>query len=659
MMNAICLVLAAALTGVKVPEKCLPANDGSFRIGCNYWASHAGMMMWSRWDAARVERDLGALADNGITVLRVFPLWPDFQPITIRRGGGGKFVEWAQNDGPFSNPEGVDEEMLSRFRFLCDAAEKRGQKLVVGLITGWMSGRSFVPPAFDGRNVLVDPDARMWEVRFVRKFVRELKGHPAIAAWDLGNECNCLGEASAGESWNWLNEIASAIRLEDMSRPVVSGMHSLKSDRNAPWNMRMQGELMDVLTTHPYPLWTPDMNHEPFNSLRNGLHATAESLLYAGVSGRPCIVEEAGDMGRNVCSEARAAANVRVALCSSWAHGLGAYVWWCAFDQGHLGFPPYTWTAVECDLGLFDKDFRAKPALVEMKRFSDFLKEFPHASLPPRRVDAVCLVSEREHFPAASLGAFYLAKQAGFDMSFAGAEGAIPEARFYILPSGRGYNPYSGEAYANVLAKVRMGATLLVTKGNETAMPFVRETTGNEIDYVTKDPLSTTMTLKAFPGKTIAVRAATTSRILSHESEVVGTDAEGNPMMTVVEYGKGRVVFVNFAAESDAFLKGGAYSGKNLNPMYLVYREAARIAGVERVVEKPADVPNVGITEHRLDDGRTLAVAVNHDPSPAEVELSIKGRIARVWGGGAADGSRLSLGANDYCVLEVLSPHGR
>ena len=161
------------------------------------------------------------------------------------------------------------------------------------------------------------------------------------------------------------------------------------------------------------------------------------------------------------------------------------------------------------------------------------------------------------------------------------------------------------------------------------------------------------MTLKAFPGKTISVRASTTCCILSRESDVIGRDADGNPMMTVMEYGKGRVVYVNFAPESDAFLKGGAYFGKDLNPLYLIYREAARIAGVERVVCKPADVANVGFTEHRLDGGRMLAVAVNYDPSPAVVELSVKGRISRVWGDGTLDGNRLALGANGFCVLEI------
>ena len=78
-------------------------SDGEFRIGCNYWASHAGMKMWSRWDAAQVEKDLDALADNGISVLRIFPLWPDFQPLTARYEWAGTFREWAQNDGPLNS----------------------------------------------------------------------------------------------------------------------------------------------------------------------------------------------------------------------------------------------------------------------------------------------------------------------------------------------------------------------------------------------------------------------------------------------------------------------------------------------------------------------------------------------------------------------------
>lgn len=631
-------------------------SDGGFRIGCNYWASHAGMKMWSRWDAAQVEKDLDALADNGITVLRVFPLWPDFQPLTAQYEWAGTFREWAQNDGPLKNPACVDEEMMRRFRDFCGMAERRNMKLVVGLLTGWMSGRLFAPPALERLNLVTDPSARMWEVRFVRHFVRETKDCAAIAAWDLGNECNCLSKTdSRSEAWSWLYEISSAIRLEDSSRPVVGGMHSLESSPDATWNLRDQGELVDVLTTHPYPLWTPDMNHEPFNSLRNGLHAAAESLFYAGVSGRPCFPEEAGDMGRNVCSETRAAGNVRNALFTSWVNGLGAFVWWCAFDQGHLDFPPYTWTAVECDLGLFGKDYRVKPVLKEMRDFSKFLKEFPYAKLPKRQIDAVCLVSERGAAFPQSFGAFALSRQAGFDIAFAGAEGELPESGFYILPSGEGYDAYSVVAWRRVLSKVKGGATLLVTKGDRMALADFREATGNELDYSAKDtPSEVELALAAFPGRTIRTRRSSTVRILPKESKVLGSSMNGDAMVTVANFGKGRVVFVNAAIERESFRSAGAYFGGGLNPLYLVYREAARIAGVKRVVEKGESCPNVGLTEHKLSNGNTIIVAVNYNPHEVVCPIKLSGKLGRVWHGDVYPDS-IRLGSNDVAVFEAVA----
>lgn len=625
---------------------------GGFGIGCNYWASHAGMLMWRRWDAAQVSKDLDALAANGLSLLRVFPLWPDFQPLTAQYGGGGAFRAWAQNDGPLQNPECVDMEMMARFRQFCGLAEARGLALVVGLLTGWMSGRLFAPPALERLNLLTDPAARMWEVRFVRRFVRETKGQRAIAAWDVGNECNCLASASRAQAWAWLYEITAAIRLEDASRPVAGGMHGMGTHRGAAWNLRDQGELVDVLTTHPYPLWTPHMNHEPFDSLRNGIHAAAQSLLYAGVSGRPCFPEEAGDMGRNVCSEERAARNARSAIFTAWACGCGAFLWWCAFDQGHLDFPPYAWTSLECELGLLGRDFRAKPVLAEMRAFAEFLDSLPFPALPPRRIDAVCLASENEDAEAASLSAFALARQAGFDISFAGAEGTLPESDFYIMPSGEECDTYSLAAWRRVLAKVEKGATLLLSKGGMMALADFRRATGNEIDFSEKDtPSDVEFELASHPGRKIRVRSSSTVRVVPRESRVLGADADGSAMATVSDYGKGKVVFVNGPIERDGFLRGGAYSCENPNPLYLVYREAASIAGVKRIVEK-ADCPCVGITEHPAEDGSVIVVAVNHEPSPVECAVNADGAIGRVWRGEVC-GGKIILPASGAAVFEI------
>ena len=42
-----------------------------FMLGCNYWASHAGIDMWKNWDEDVVRRDLKLLSENGINILDI------------------------------------------------------------------------------------------------------------------------------------------------------------------------------------------------------------------------------------------------------------------------------------------------------------------------------------------------------------------------------------------------------------------------------------------------------------------------------------------------------------------------------------------------------------------------------------------------------------
>ena len=625
-------------------------RDGEFLVGCNYWASHAGMYMWRDWSAETVRADVTRLAEHGVGILRVFPLWCDFQPLTRVLGGRGRDAGILQANAPLKNPEGVDEEMLKRFRFLCDESHKHGIRLVVGLVTGWMSGRCFVPPALEGRDFITDPESVTWEVRFVRKFVRELKDHPAIAGWDLGNECNCMGAANPHQSWLWMNAIAGVIRAEDPSRPVVSGMHGCSTDACAPWNLAIQGELTDELTTHPYPLFVQGCAVDPFDSLRSEAHPTAESLLYAGFSGRHCFVEEAGDLGRCTCAPERAAANFRAAVFTAWANGLSAYVWWCAFDQVDLGFPPYTTCAIERELGLFTKRMEPKPVLKEMSSLRKFLDSLPAEirALPPRRVDATVLVSERESAWEAAFGAYLLARQAGFDVTFARAEKLpLPESRFYILPSGTGCDPYSVTAWNAVMKKAEEGATVLVSKGFDTRYSEMAENLGVEVDIFRKTGRSGAF---ALAGGTIAWSDDTTTRIRAAGAKVLAADGDGSPLMTVFPRGKGRTIFVNFPIEIGSVRRSDCFCGTSPNPQYLVYRVAAELAGVKRRVT--VERPQVGLTEHALPDGRTVIVAVNYESSPVDCGMATDGRLMKVHRGEVAS-DRLRLGANEVAVFEI------
>ena len=115
----------------------------TFCTGDNYWASHAGTRMWADWDDAVVEQDFKKLHDAKLTVLRIFPLWSDFQPIVQHRGGAGNPREIRLREEPLPNTEagraGIDAVMVERFERFCDLAAKYELKLIVGLLTGWMS----------------------------------------------------------------------------------------------------------------------------------------------------------------------------------------------------------------------------------------------------------------------------------------------------------------------------------------------------------------------------------------------------------------------------------------------------------------------------------------------------------------------------------------
>ena len=225
-------VSIAAAPSAEKPQTADIFTDGGFFIGCNYWAKNAGMYMWSQWDRDVVEKELAALAANGVTVMRVFPLWSDFQPLTGDCNARGTYRSFRFRDNrPLPNWAGVDPEMMRRFRTFCDIAQKNEIRLIVGIVTGWMSGRQFVPEVFEEKNVLTDPLAIMWQTRFVKHFVGEMRDHPAIAAWDYGNECNCMGAWPAGQAgfYNWMDHIGMAIRSQDPTRPIVSWKNLLST----------------------------------------------------------------------------------------------------------------------------------------------------------------------------------------------------------------------------------------------------------------------------------------------------------------------------------------------------------------------------------------------------------------------------------------------
>ncbi len=596
-------------------------ESGKFFTGCNYWASHAGTNMWHDWSEETVESDLKRLSEANIKVMRMFPLWSDFQPLRMHYQGGGNPMELRLREDPLPHtPEGragLDPVMLDRFETFLDLAKKYGIKLIVGLITGWMSGRMFMPEAFAGRGLLTDPMVITWQTKFVRYMVKRFKDHPAISAWDLGNECNCMQGGISRDSANvWASHIAGAIKLEDTTHPVVSGMHSILP--NGTWTPEDQAECLDILCTHPYPIFTPHCDTDPINEMKTVLHSTAETVMYESIGNIPAFIEEAGTLGPMIAEERIAGDYVRAAMFSAWAHDLRGFVWWCANEQSALRHTPYDWNSVERELGLFRIDGSKKPVLEEMTAFTNFVDSFEFETLPKRLTDAVCILSEGQDVWAAAYGSFILAKQAGLDITFAWQNDLIPEAPAYIIPSVGGDRGPRLHVMLDLIERVKKGAKLYLSINDALLSPFA-PLTGVKVSTRSRRVREDVVN---FAGNDFHFWTNFKLKLESIGAEVIAADSNGQPAFTKYKLGDGEVYFSAFPIEIDASCKNGVISGDNAVPYYSFYK-ALGFRNPEKIASSSS--PYIGITEHKFSDrnGRLLLI-LNHTPEArsANIELS-------------------------------------
>jgi hypothetical protein len=605
-------------------------SPGTFAVGCNYWASHAGTNMWSDWNAQVVEDNFKQLSENGLQMLRIFPLWPDFQPIRQMYTGAGQPMEIRIGEAPLPDDEfgraGIDPVMMERFHVFADLAEKYHLKLVVGLLTGWMSGRLFVPPALEKLNVLADPVALMWEVKFVRCFVRCFKDHPAVFAWDLGNECNCMGPVTDhATAYTWVANITGAIAREDPHHPIVSGMHSLdEPSKKSAWRTQDQHELLDILTTHPYPIFTPHCDQEPINTMRPLLHSTAQTRWYGDVGQMAAFCEETGSLGPMIASESVAADFLRTALLSLWAHDCRGLLWWCAYDQKHLTHAPYDWHGWERELGLFrvgpDGQNPPKPNAAVMREFRAFVDGLPFPALPARVVDAVCILTEDQEQWAAAYSSFILAKQAGLEIEFQYADQPLREARAYFVPSASGGGSMQRHVWMELMEKVHAGAVLYLSSKDAVISPF-NEVFGLEVNGRQRRSAPAEFRLSEDGAPVLSVPAPIRLNLNLKGAQALAQEADGSPVFTRGRYGQGWAYFLGAPLETALAEVPGAFDDPQGQPYWKIYSLVAQSLPETHVVKK--DQPRVGVTEHPLDNNQRVVVAVNYHPQPANVALSL------------------------------------
>ena len=585
-----------------------------FIIGCNYWASNAGTEMWREWDEAAVREDLRVLSENGVEYMRVFPNWRDFQPVIPVYGYKMELIKYClEGDRKPENPEYLDEVMLSRFRKFCDICEEFDVKLIVGILTGWMSGRAFVPAALFGKDLYTDPTALLFEQRFIRGIVTRLCDHKAIFAWDLGNECNCLGKLSSTDAAvNWSLMVSNAIKACDNTRPIVSGMHFLSAgDERGRWTIAGQAEACDILTTHQYPYWGEFTNIDKIGSYRTAIQATCENKLYIDIGKKPCLAEEIGTMGPMLCDEARAADFMRLNLISNYVNGASGVMWWCANEQTNLMTDPYTRQMVELELGMRREDGSAKPVLTEVGKISKVIKSLG-GSLPSANEDAVCILTHDQKQWGVAYMTYGLAKKAGMNIGYAWCDDKLPNSQVYLMPSINGCYVMPRENYLELIRRVENGATLYISNDNGILAQF-EQLTGLR---VTDACLENEKGMLTLDGKSFCFERTRRYETVSVGANDLATDNRGLPIISEYKKGKGRVIYANFPLEANLIMRSDAFSSDE----HLIYRSI--FSDLIEKHEVRSDAP-IGITLHEGEDGKIICAAVNYTYEPITPSFKI------------------------------------
>lgn len=258
-------------------------------IGLNYWPIDSGTTWWHRFDEAVLKEDFSQIKEAGFEVVRIFLLWEDFQPL----------------------PRKVSNRTIDHLVSAMEMAYKKGLKILPTFFTGHMSGINFLPPWMldfgeahgrfpvfsEGRkrkdkiqNFYKDKELRGAQKFLIREVSNALKGHPALWAWDLGNEpSNLILPDSKEEVLRWLEEMVYELKKVDESVPLTLGLHQEDLEEDRKMGPEEVGRFCDFLSIHTYSIYASWADH-----LQDETVVPFLGMLTQWLGSKEVLIEEVG-----------------------------------------------------------------------------------------------------------------------------------------------------------------------------------------------------------------------------------------------------------------------------------------------------------------------------------------------------------------------------
>ncbi len=622
-----------------------------FFIGINYWASKNATRMWRDYDPEVIENDMRLLQQAGVTVLRVFPLWEDFQPLTAFPTSNGVIYDYGMKGEPRpdtpAGKAGVDEVMCGRFESFCQIADKYGMTLIVGLLTGHMSFANFIPPALVNLNLVSNATAVRWEIKYLTYIVNRFKNIDNIVAWDLGNEIEALrNNNTRDEFYVWCVTLANTIRSCDRSRPLVSGIGRFEVEKDYP-NLFDLADACDINTVHLYNIF--HSAGDPVNTMVPVLDNVFKCQLSEDVGKMPTFLQEFGATGYTSCSKKTEMEFYRATVLSILSHGYKGTMYWCAFDQGHLTIPPYNWNNIGSDYGFYDRELNIKPIAKENIRLKSLIDLIGN-DLPKHRIN--CTIIDPRDEGGLQLStmktAYYLAKRANLDPMLAYALDKLPDSDLYIMPSLRYNKAITNTRLNELLERVNNGATLYISLAyaHFRSLPDLAGVCINSRSIYTNQ-------VKINLGDTVLpVTGVIDYDISEGTSEVIAKDDRGMPIFVKNRYGKGNIYVLFAPIEEYLSQTHGSFCEEGRPDYERIYRILAENVRDKKISD--IDSKFIRHTEHICSDGSILIFAINYSSAKntAQLLLDEDYELSVVWGN-SLQGRELELEPCDGILIKA------
>ncbi|MFF8869760.1 glycoside hydrolase 5 family protein [Streptomyces massasporeus] len=327
------------------------------RFGVNYTPSEGWFHHWLDFDLDSVRADLDSIAALGLDHIRVFPLWPYFQP-----------------NRTLIRPRAVEQLVA-----LADAAAERGLDVNVDGLQGHLSSFDFLPAwtrTWHRRNLFTDPDALDGQENLLRTLATALADRPNFIGMTLGNEVNQFSSgphpdpdrATPGEIDTWLARLLAACE------EGAPGRLHLHAEYDATWYQDDQPFTPGQAARHgavtAVHSWVFNGTAQRYGrtsvpSEHHAAYLVELSKAWADDPHRPVWLQEVGAPAPLVPPEHAAAFTEATVANALDCPGLWGITWWCSHDVSRslADFPE-----LEYGLGLLTNDRKPKDTARVLER---------------------------------------------------------------------------------------------------------------------------------------------------------------------------------------------------------------------------------------------------------------------------------------------------